>query len=268
MSGITVAVLGVGAMGEALLAGMLRSDQEIAEVRVADAHAPRADEIAGKYDVRAGAVTEAVDGADVVVVAVKPADVAPLLDEVSGALADGAVVVSVAAGVTLDTIEGHLPDGTAAVRVMPNTPALIGKGVCAMSPGAHCDDARAATVRALLEGSGTVVVVPEKQQDVVTGVSGSGPAYVFHLAEAMIEAGVVQGLTRDVATELVVGTIAGAGALLQETGEHPSLLRERVSSPGGTTVAGLRELDERSVRAAVVAAVEKAAQRSRELSGQ
>ena len=162
-------------------------------------------------------------------------------------------------------LEARLPGGAAVVRVMPNTPALVGEGMAAVSRGAATDDEQLARAVAVLQACGRVVEVPESQQDAVTAVSGSGPAYVFHLAEALIEAGVVQGLPRATARELAVQTLLGAATMLRETGEHPSLLREQVTSPGGTTAAALRVLDERAVRGAYVAAVAAARERSAEL---
>lgn len=165
----------------------------------------------------------------------------------------------------LVTLEAHLPEGAAVVRVMPNTPALIREGMLAMSPGSSCRPEHIARAVELLGHLGSVVTVPEKQQDAVTGLSGSGPAYVFTFVDALVEAGVVQGLSRPVATELAVQTLYGAAALLRRSGDHPAILRERVTSPGGTTAAGLRVLDAAGVRSAVVDAVEAAARRSAEL---
>jgi pyrroline-5-carboxylate reductase len=152
------------------------------------------------------------------------------------------------------------------VRVMPNTPALVDEGMAAVSPGAHCDDAHLERAEALLRATGKVVRVPEHHQDAVTAISGSGPAYIFYVVEAMIEAGVLLGLPRSTATELVVQTLYGAATMLRETGEHPTVLREQVSSPAGTTMAALRQLDDHKVRAAFLTAMEAARDRSRELS--
>jgi pyrroline-5-carboxylate reductase len=177
-------------------------------------------------------------------------------------------VVSVAAGITTGFVEARLPDGVAVVRVMPNTPALVNEGMAAISPGTHCTDEQLELVEDLLAATGKVVRVPEKQQDAVTAISGSGPAYVFLVVEAMIEAGVHLGLPRPTATELAVQTVAGAGGLVRETGEHPALLRERVTSPGGTTAAALRVLEDHKLRAAFLAATEAARDRSRALAAE
>ncbi|HWC24935.1 MAG TPA: pyrroline-5-carboxylate reductase [Flexivirga sp.] len=260
-----VAFLGVGMMGEALLAGLVR-DGSPDQVVVSDHSAQRQAEVAEKYGVRAGTIAEAVAGAGSVILAVKPKDMGALLEEVGAHLQPGAVVISVAAGLTTAYLEERLPAGTPVVRVMPNTPALVGQGMTAVSPGTHCDDSQVADAQALLSPSGKVVAVPESQLDAVTAISGSGPAYIFYVVEAMVEAGVLLGVTRATATELVVQTLYGAATMLTETGDHPTLLRERVSSPGGTTVAALRQLDDHKVRAAFVTAMEAAAKRSAELA--
>jgi pyrroline-5-carboxylate reductase len=189
-----------------------------------------------------------------------------LLSEIAASLTPGALVVSLAAGVDTESIKSQLPDGTPVVRVMPNTPAQVDEGMAAISPGSHCSDDHLAEAEALLASVGRVIRIPERQQDAVTAISGSGPAYVFYVIEAMIEAGVVLGLPRDTATELVVQTVYGAATMVRETGQHPSLLREQVTSPGGTTASALRELEIHKVRAAFLAAMEAARNRSRELA--
>lgn len=262
----TLALLGAGVMGSAVLESMLRDRLDPRGVRVTTLD----EQARARWGERGVAVcdnAEAVDGADVVVVAVKGADVAALLDEVSGSLAEGALVVSLAAGIRLEVLEAHLPPRTPVVRVMPNTPALVGEGMSALSGGTHCTPEQLETARHLLEACGRVVVVPEKQQDAVTAVSGSGPAYVFAMAEAMIEGGVLVGLPRPVATELAAQTLLGAATMLRESQTPPALLREQVTSPGGTTAAGLRELDRGGFKSAVLSAVEAARDRSIELGG-
>ncbi|WP_159811229.1 pyrroline-5-carboxylate reductase, partial [Cellulomonas citrea] len=182
-------------------------------------------------------VAELAAGAGVVLLAVKPAVVPTVLGALAPALAPGALVVSVAAGVPLAVYERLLPPGTPVVRVMPNTPALIGKGVAAIAPGAAAHEDHLVLAERLLAATGLVVRVAEKDLDAVTALSGSGPAYAFYLIDAMAEAGVLLGLTRDVALRLAVATVEGSAALAAATGDHPVVLRERVSSPGGTTVA-------------------------------
>ena len=210
--------------------------------------------------------TEAATKADTVALVVKPQDMADVLAEIAPHVRPGQLVVSLAAGITTAFIESHLPEGVAVVRVMPNTPALVDEGMAAISRGSHCDEAHLAEAESLMASTGRVVRVPEKQQDAVTAISGSGPAYLFFVVEAMIEAGVHLGLPRATATELVVQTVVGSAKLLRETGEHPTVLRERVTTPGGTTAAAIRELEDHKVRAAFLSALEAARDRSRALA--
>lgn len=264
---MTTAIIGAGVMGESILAGLVRAGHAAADLRVGEKRAERAAELTERYGVDVHANREAAAGAATVLLVVKPGDVVAVLDEIADALAPGALVVSLAAGVTLATIEAHLPEGVAAARVMPNTPALIGEGMAALSSGTHCSDDHLDTAEALLAVSGRVVRVPESQMDAVTAVSGSGPAYLFYVADAMVEAGVHLGLSREVASELATQTLVGSALMLRETGDHPAVLRERVTSPAGTTAAALRALDDRAVRAAFLAALEAARDRSVELAG-
>ena len=192
----------------------------------------------------------------------KPQDMGDVLTEIAPHLRAGQLVVSLAAGITTDYIEKHIPDGIAVVRVMPNTPALVDEGMAAISAGTHCDEEHLAAAEGMLSVTGRVVRVPEKQQDAVTAISGSGPAYLFFVVEAMIEAGVHLGLPRSTATELVVQTVVGSAKLLRETGTHPTVLREQVTSPGGTTAAAIRQLEDHKVRAAFIMAMEAARDRS------
>jgi pyrroline-5-carboxylate reductase len=263
---VRVLVVGGGVMGGALVGAMLSAVPAADRVTVVERDADRAVQLRREHGVQvvdraAGQVAEA----DVVLVAVKPNVVPQVLAEIGPALAAGTLVVSVAAGVPLAVYERQLPAGTPVVRVMPNTPAVIGKGAAAIAPGAAAGEEHLALVEALLAGTGLVVRVAEKDLDAVTAISGSGPAYAFYLIDAMAEAGVLLGLTRDLATRLAVATVEGAAALAARTGEHPVVLRERVSSPGGTTVAAVAELDARGVRAAVVSAARAARDRSAEL---
>lgn len=264
-----LALLGGGVMGEGVLAAVLRAGVPADGVTVAEPRAERAQELTDRYGVRTtDGAADAVGRADVVVVALKPGDVGAVLDEVRDALAEGVLVLSVAAGLRTSFYEAHLPAGTAVVRAMPNTPALVGAGATAVCRGSDATAAHLDLARALLATTGLVVAVAEKDMDAVTAVSGSGPAYVFALVDALAEAGVLLGLARPQALQLATATFRGAVALLDETGEHPVVLRERVTSPGGTTAAGLRELDAHAVRAAVVAAAEAARDRSRALSAE
>lgn len=264
-----VAVLGGGVMGEAVVSAVLRAGVDVDDVAVSEPSAARATALAERYGVRAAdGAAKVTRSADVVVVALKPKDVAGVLEQVGPALREGAVVVSVAAGLPLSFYESRLPSGTAVVRVMPNTPAVVGQGAGALCAGAAAGAAQLELVEELLAPTGLLVRVEEKDMDAVTAISGSGPAYVFYLVDALAEAGVLLGLTRAQALQLATATFRGATALLDDTGEHPVVLRERVSSPGGTTVAALRELDAHGVRAAVLAAAEAARDRSRELAAE
>lgn len=264
-----VAVMGGGVMGEALLGALLTAGWSPEQVEVTEHATARADELARRYAVRTGASNaDAAARADVVLVAVKPNVVGAVLDEIAPALRGGALVMSVAAGLPIAFYEQRLPAGTPVVRVMPNTPAVVGKGASAIAAGTHATEGHLVLVEKLLAATGLVVRVAEKDLDAVTAISGSGPAYAFYLVDAMAEAGVLLGLTRDLATRLAVATVEGAAALAAQSGDHPVVLRERVSSPGGTTVAAVAELDAHGVRAGVVAAARAAAERSRELGAQ
>ena len=263
-----LALIGGGVMGEALLAGVLGSGWTAADVAVAESSTTRAQVLATRYGVRAAGAVQAVRGAEIVIVAVKPKDVGGLLAQIAGSLEAGSLVVSVAAGLPCAFYEQRLPAGTPVVRVMPNTPAVIGKGASAISAGTNATEEHLALTERILAKSGLVVRADEKDLDAVTAISGSGPAYVFYMVDALAEAGVLLGLTRDRARELSVATVLGSAALLDQSGEHPVILRERVSSPGGTTVAALRELDAHGVRAAILAAAEAARDRSRELAAE
>jgi pyrroline-5-carboxylate reductase len=261
-----VAVLGGGVMGETLLSALLTGGWAPEDLEVTERAAVRANELAGRYGVRTGASNgDAASRADVVLIAVKPNVVGNVLAEIKQTLRSGALVVSVAAGLPVAFYESRLAAGTPVVRVMPNTPAVIGKGASAVAGGSAAKPGHLVLVERMLASTGLVVRVEEKDLDAVTAISGSGPAYAFYLIDAMAEAGVLLGLSRDLATRLAVATVEGSAALAAETGDHPVALRERVSSPGGTTVAAVRQLDAHGVRAGVVAAAEAARDRSREL---
>ena len=263
---MTVAIVGAGVMGETLLSGLIRSGRPARELLVVEKRPERAAELREKYSVTVVDDAQAVEGADTVALVVKPQDMADVLGEIKPHLRQGQLVVSLAAGITTAYVESRLPEGVAVVRVMPNTPALVDEGMAAISPGTHCDDGHLEVAEQLLAATGKVIRVPEKQQDAVTAISGSGPAYLFFVVEAMIDAGVLLGLPRSTATELVVQTVVGSAKLLRETKEHPTVLRERVTSPGGTTAAAVRQLEDHKVRAAFITAMEAARDRSRALA--
>ena len=260
------AILGAGAMGESVLAGLLRAGRPVDTLWVGEKREARARELTETHGVTVVDNIAAVEQADTIVIAVKPQDIGAVLDEVRDALRAGQLVISLAAGVTLATLEAHVPADVAVVRVMPNTPALVGEGMSVISAGSAATDSHLAEAEALLSACGRVVSLPEKQLDAVTAISGSGPAYVFLVAEALIESGVHLGLPRDVATELAVQTLYGSAAMLRETGTHPTLLREQVTSPGGTTAAALAQLEDHKLRAAFIAATAAARDRSAELA--
>ncbi len=260
------AVLGAGVMGETLISGLLNGGRRPEHLLLTERRPDRAAELAERYGVDIVSNAEAAEKADTLVLVVKPQDMGTLLDEISPRVRQEHLVVSLAAGITTSLIESRLPSGVAVVRVMPNTPALVDEGMAAISAGSHCDERHLNEAQALLASTGRVLRVPEKQQDAVTAISGSGPAYLFYVVESMIEAGVHLGLPRATATELVVQTMVGSAKLLRETGEHPTVLRERVTSPGGTTAAAVRQLEDHRVRAAFMTALEAARDRSRALS--
>ncbi len=263
---MTVAIIGAGVMGETLLSGLIRGGRSAADLVVVEKRPERAEELREKYAVTVVADIAAAAAAETVALVVKPQDMADVLAEIGPHLRAGQLLVSLAAGITTAAIESHIPNGVAVVRVMPNTPALVDEGMAAISPGTHCDDHHLAIAEDLLSQTGRVVRVPETQQDAVTAISGSGPAYLFFVVESMIEAGVHLGLPRSTATELVVQTVVGSAKLLRETGEHPTVLREQVTSPGGTTAAAIRQLEDHKVRAAFITAMEAARDRSSELA--
>ncbi len=261
----TVAILGVGAMGEAAARGLLAAGWSPRELSAAVRRETRLHDIETRLgidchlDARA-----AVAGRSVVLVAVKPRDVTGLLDRLEGNVSPDQVVVSMAAGVPISVYESAL-EGVPVIRAMPNTPSLVREGVTAIAAGTHVNDDYLARTRRVLEAMGAVEVMDESLLDAVTAVSGSGPAYIFLLAEALTEAALREGLPRDIAEALVHQTVRGAGHLLTETDARPAELRAQVTSPGGTTAAAMHVLEERGFRALVEDAVRAAAQRSREL---
>ena len=253
-------MIGGGKMGQALIGGLLDAEwAQPHELAVVEILAPLRHELSGRFP-GVTITDEALPGVDAVV-AVKPHHVLAACRR----LVSPGRVVSIAAGITITAIEATVPDGTPVIRVMPNTPALVGAGASALAPGSSADDDDVAWAVGILEAVGAVAVVAEPALDAVTGLSGSGPAYVFLIAEALIDAGVAAGLTADVARLLAVRTIEGAGRLLAETGTPPAELRAAVTTPAGTTAAGLRVLERRAVRSALIDAVAAAADRSREL---
>ena len=263
-----IAVLGAGTIGEALIAGLLRSKWRQPSELVASVRRPeRAAELVERFGIHATVSnTEAVTGAAVIVIAVKPQDFTTLLGEVAPVISAEQTVLSVAAAIPTSAIEARLAAGVPVVRAMPNAPALVHEGIAGICAGAHADDAHLALAEDVLAHLGAVVRVPERYMDAVTAVSGSGPAYLALLAEAMIEAGILLGLSREISTQLVVQTMLGTAKLLRDEQIHPVELREAVTSPGGTTIRAIRELERAGVRAAFLNAIQAAMERSRELA--
>ena len=282
-----IAIIGGGSIGEALLSGLLRAGRQVKDMVVAEKDPDRGKYLSETYSVLVTTVAEAVDTANYVIVAVKPSDVQKVIEDVVDAAAkaesDAAeqVFVTVAAGVNTAYYENKLPAGSPVIRVMPNAPVVVGGGVSALARGRFATPDHLKAVSAIFDAVGGVLSVPESQLDAVTAVSGSGPAYFFLMVEALVDAGVAAGLSRPVATDLVVQTMAGSAAMLLERLDEAkpagdaamgttidttaAQLRATVTSPGGTTAAGLRELERCGLRAAVAAAVEAAKTRSEQL---
>lgn len=283
-----IAIIGGGSMGEAILGGLLRSGRQVKDLVVVEKAPERAKYLSETYAIQVTSDVAAAAGhAGYVLIAVKPTDVAQVMTSIAeaAAIADEdsteQVFVSVAAGVSISFYESSLPAGAAVIRAMPNAPALVGAGVTALARGRFATAEQLAEVAALFEAVGTVEEVTEANLDTVTALSGSGPAYFFLMVEALVDAGVAEGLTRTVATDLAVQTMAGSAAMLLERmdrdhrgadGAQPAgidttaaQLRATVTSPGGTTAAGLRELEKHGLRAAVAAAVGSAKIRSEQL---
>jgi pyrroline-5-carboxylate reductase len=266
--GETVAVIGAGKMGEALLSGLLRSGRSATDLLFTERHADRIEDLVQRYGVEAVGNAQAAQRADTLLIAVKPQEIGALLDELAGVVTPSNLVVTIAAGVPTKLFESRLAEGTPVVRVMSNTPVFVDEAMSAICAGAHAGEADLDRTEQLLRAVGRVIRVPEAQLDAVTALSGSGPAYFFYLVEAMIDAGILLGLPRAVAAELIVQTAIGSAVMLRDSGQHPVQLREAVTSPGGTTIAAIRELENHGVRAALLAALEAARDRSRQLAAE
>lgn len=273
---LTVAILGLGSMGQAILAGLLDPDSNISvDVRVTNSTAEKAAVWAEVDSVTAYAVELNVDanqaavrGADVVILAVKPWQIIPLLDQIASELPEACVVVSVAAGVTTSAMEAHLPDSVSVIRAMPNTPSVIRRGVTGLSAGSRATARDLELAKTLFAAVGDVVVVPQDQIDALSAVSGSGPAYVFFLVERMIDAARAVGLSDADARALVLGTFSGAAELLVQSGEEPEELRRRVTSPKGTTEQAIGVLESAELDAVFEQALRAAMRRAAELAAE
>ncbi|MFC0316313.1 pyrroline-5-carboxylate reductase [Gordonia phosphorivorans] len=262
-----VAIIGGGKIGEALLAGLIKAGKPTRDLVVVEKLAARSAELAQDYGVRVTEdVRDAAESAQVVFLAVKPDAVDSVLRELARAEDDGEaerITVSLVAGIPTARYESALPAGAPVIRVMPNTPMLVNEGMSAVCAGRHADPEQVAVAVRLMEAVGKVMVVPEKQMDAVTAISGSGPAYFFLMVEALVDAGVGLGLTRPQALELAGQTLKGAGELLAESGVSPVDLRAAVTSPGGTTAAALREFERFGLRHAASEAARAAAETSK-----
>jgi pyrroline-5-carboxylate reductase len=263
----TIGFIGGGNMAEALIRGLVRGGHVPATSIVASGpRKERLDELRRDYGIDVTTHNrDVVQRCGVVVLSVKPQILSKVLIEVGPQIKPGTLVVSIAAGVDTETIEESLPDGVRVVRAMPNTPALVGAGATAVSAGKHASEADLATARAMFDAVGITVELDESHLDAVTGLSGSGPAYIFLILEALADAGVKVGLSRRNAQRLAAQTVMGSAKLLLETDEHPGRLKDMVTSPGGTAIAGLHTLEEGGLRTTLINAVETATKRAREL---
>ena len=263
-----VAFLGGGRMGEALVSGLIRSGGRSAdEIMVTSRREERSRELAETYGIDSTlSNADAVSWADVLVLTVKPQDMEVLLSQIRERVSPQKLVVSFAAGIRTSFVEKHLPEGVHVVRVMSNVAVLVDEAMSVVAAGSNAEDRHLEVAEELLGYVGKVIRLKEVHLDAITATSGSGPAYFFLLAEAMIEACILLGLSRDVATELIIQTMLGSARMLRDTGKHPVVLREMVTSPGGTTIAAIRHLEEAGVRAAFLNAIDAACRRSAELA--
>lgn len=265
-----ISFLGGGNMAEALIKGMLSSGVvNPALITATDISSMRLDHLKKRY----GIIVQddnrtAAENAEVVMLCVKPQAMDRLMAEIALVVDRTKLVISIAAGVTIERVEKALPKGPRVIRAMPNTPALVLAGAAALSPGGSATDADISVAQEIFGAIGRTAIVEERLMDAVTGLSGSGPAYVFTVIEALADAGVKAGLPRSTALELSAQTVLGAAKMLLETGEHPGRLRDMVTSPGGTTIAGLHELEKGGLRAVLMNAVEAATARSKDLGRQ
>jgi pyrroline-5-carboxylate reductase len=264
----TIAVIGAGKIGELVLSGLLRAGWPASQLLATARRPERGAELSERYGVRVVDNLTAVEEADVLAIAVKPQDAGTLLEEIHEKIPADKLIVSLCAGLPTSFFAARLPEGTPVVRVMTNTPALVDQAMTAISAGPHADAGHLAIAEEMFKPLGSTIRVPESQQDAVTALSGSGPAYFYLLVEAMIDAGILLGLPRQVAHELIVQTAIGSAVMLRDSGEHPVKLREAVTSPAGTTISAIRELEKHGVRAAMLAALEAARDRAREIAEQ
>jgi pyrroline-5-carboxylate reductase len=262
-----IAFLGAGQMAEAFVRGLLRAELvRPRHVWLSDIRPGRAQQLADELNLNAATSNlDAISAAELILVSVKPQDVASLLDEIGADVKSDQLVVSIAAGVQLSTLERRLPHHPPVIRVMPNTPALVQTGMAVLAPGSRATEEHLATALRLFNALGRALTLPERYLDAVTALSGSGPAFLAVVAEALSDAGVRVGLPRDVAHLLAAQTMLGVGKMLADTGMHPALLKEAVTSPGGTSIAGVHAMERGGIRALIMDAVQAATERSTEL---
>ncbi|MFP5263391.1 MAG: pyrroline-5-carboxylate reductase [Blastocatellia bacterium] len=262
-----LAVLGAGKLGEALIKGLLDAGVISApNVVVTAGHQQRLDQISGRFGV-AGTLSNkmAVESSDIIIMSVKPQTVPAVLSEVGGALRPTQLLISVAASVSAAFIEKHLEAPVPVIRAMPNTPSLLNEGMTGISPGKNASRQHLDLAKFIFDSVGRTVIADEKHMDAITGLSASGPAFIYIIIESLAEAGVKVGLPRDVATELAAQTVVGAGTMVLETSEHPAKLKDMVTTPAGCTIDGILELEEGGLRVTLIKAVVKATQRAKEL---
>jgi pyrroline-5-carboxylate reductase len=264
----TIAVIGAGMIGETLISGLLRSGHPKEDLLATERRPERAAELTDKYGIRVIENEVAVHEADVLTISVKPQDASALMAELGPLTPPDLLVVSICAGLPISFFAKWLPEGAPVIRAMTNTPALVDQAMTVISPGPHATAEHLAIAESIFSPLGRTMQLAESQQDAVTALSGSGPAYFYFLVEAMTDAGILLGLPRQVAHDLIVQTAIGSAIMLRDSGEHPVKLREAVTSPAGTTIAAIRALEDHGVRAALLAALEAARDRARELAEQ
>lgn len=264
MARLKIAVIGAGKLGETLIRGLVNAGQVRAQdVTVTAGHAQRVRDLVKRLGVKGAKDNgSAVQGADVVLLCVKPQQVGKVTEQIAPFVSARQLVISAAASMSTAFIGARLKGSVPVVRAMPNTPAMLGKGMTALCGGAHAKDAHLARAKRMFDAVGRTVIVDEQHMDAVTGLSASGPAFIFIIIESLAEAGVKVGLPRAIATELAAQTVFGSGAMVLETGEHPAKLKDEVTTPAGTTIDGILELEDGGLRVTLIKAVVRATQRA------
>ena len=266
MTNKCIGFIGVGVMGSSIIKSLLKNSLNSDQICICDKSAEKAEELASQYKVKIKSIIEIGQCCDVIFLAVKPQDLEPVLVELKNNMKPDALVISIAAGKKIEFIEGHLASDVSVVRVMPNTPAQIGKGISAIAAGSKSSKADMELATKLFSTSGEVVEVSEEMLDAVTALSGSGPAYFFNFVESMIDAGVELGLSKEIATKLAIETISGSAAMLKESGLDAQTLRKNVTSPKGTTAAALQVFSDNNFDSLILQAMSAAKKRAQELA--